>query len=162
NWNNGGGWNDATADVYPDWLQIDFNGSKSIDEIDVLTIQDDPASPAEPTLNMTFVNYGITAFEVQYWIGSGWATVPGGRDRKRLNWNNGGGWNDATADVYPDWLQIDFNGSKSIDEIDVFTIQDDPASPAEPTLNMTFVNYGITAFEVQYWIGSGWATVPGG
>src|SRR6266516_4831392 len=37
-------------------------------------------------------------------------------DRKGLNWNNGGGWNDATADAYPDWLQIDFNGSKSFDE----------------------------------------------
>jgi hypothetical protein len=30
-------------------------------------------------------------------------------DRNGNNWGNGGGWNDATADLYPDWLQVDFN-----------------------------------------------------
>jgi RHS repeat-associated protein len=88
------------------------------------------------------------------------ATVDG--DRKGLNWNNGGGWNDATAGAYPDWLQIDFNGSKTIDEIDVFTLQDNPASPVEPTETITFSAYGITAFDVQYWNGSSWVTVTGG
>ena len=27
---------------------------------------------------MTFAQYGVTSFEVQYWTGAAWATVPGG------------------------------------------------------------------------------------
>jgi YD repeat-containing protein len=83
-------------------------------------------------------------------------------DRKGLNWGNGGGWADSTANSYPDWLQIDFAGSKAIREIDVFTLQDNFTNPIEPTLTTTFSQYGITAFDVQYWSGSAWVTVPGG
>jgi len=83
-------------------------------------------------------------------------------DRRGLNWNNGGGWNDATASTQPDWLQIDFNGSKTIDEINVATLQDNPATPAEPTESMTFTLYGLTGYSVQYWNDSAWTTVPGG
>ena len=57
---------------------------------------------------------------------------------------------------------MDFAGTKTIDEIDVFTVQDNYASPTEPTDTQTFTNYGITDFDVQYWTGSAWATVPGG
>ena len=46
---------------------------------------------------------------------------------------NGGGWNDATAYTFPDWVQIVFNGAQTITEIDVFTIQDNYAAPADPT-----------------------------
>src|SRR5689334_17551683 len=57
-------------------------------------------------------------------------------------------------------------GSKTLDEIDVFTTQDDPldgiAPPVEPTEELTFKKYGIIDFEVQYWDGSKWVTVPGG
>ncbi len=48
------------------------------------------------------------------------------------------------------------------DQIDVFTIQDNYASPAEPTETMTFSTYGLTGYDVQYWNGSAWVTVPGG
>ena len=83
-------------------------------------------------------------------------------DRRGLNWNNGGGWNDATVNTHPDWLQIDFNGSKTIDEINVFTLQDNPAAPAEPTESMTFTLYGLTGYSVQYWNSSSWVSVTGG
>jgi hypothetical protein len=83
-------------------------------------------------------------------------------DRRGLGWGNGGGWNDATYNTYPDWVQVDFSGSKTINEIDVFTIQDNYSSPAVPTQVMTFSIYGITDFQVQYWNGSVWVTVPGG
>jgi RHS repeat-associated protein len=71
-------WLDSTYNSFPDWVQVDFNGSKIISEIDVITQQDDPQNPIEPTLTQTFSLYGITAFDVQYWTGSAWATVPGG------------------------------------------------------------------------------------
>src|SRR4051812_2456201 len=40
-------------------------------------------------------------------------------DRKGLNWGAGGGWNDATSNAFPDWLEIDFSGIQTINEIDV-------------------------------------------
>ena len=79
-----------------------------------------------------------------------------------MNWGSGGGWNDGTANIYPDWLQVNFIGSKTIDEIDVFTLQDNFANPIEPTSTTTFTQYGLTSFDVQYWDGANWITVPGG
>ncbi|MDY0747258.1 PKD domain-containing protein [Paucibacter sp. R3-3] len=330
NWNAGGGWNDGTKGIYPDWVQIDFNGTQTISEIDVFTLQDNTASPSVPTLDMTFSTYGVTQYEVQYWDGANWVDVQGGNvtgnnkvwrqftfppvntprirvlvsnalnnfsriveveawtpgsganqapvaaisgpasglvganlsfsgagstdaegaiasyawtfgdgtsasgvsvtksyaaagsytvtltvtdaaglssskmqtvvitvagsvainvaasanggvatassvfdsnypasavnngDRRGLNWGAGGAWADGTAGVYPDWVQIDFNGAQTISEIDVFTLQDNSSSPSVPTLAMTFSNYGITDFSVQYWNGAAWVAVPGG
>ena len=337
NWGAGGGWNDATTNAYPDWLQVTFAASQTIGEIDVFTLQDSFQSPVTPTTSTTFSLYGITAFEVQYWNGSAWTDVPNGNvtgnnlvwrkfafspittnsirilvngalntysrivevvawtatsgtniaptvtltspanaatftapatvslaatasdsdgtvakvefyrgstlvgtatsspytaadpglaagtytytaiaydnagatttsaaatvtvtaggassinvalassgasasasttysssypaasaingDRQGLNWGSGGGWNDATTNAYPDWLQITFASSQTIGEIDVFTLQDSFQSPVTPTTSTTFSLYGITAFEVQYWNGSAWTDVPNG
>jgi hypothetical protein len=46
-------------------------------------------------------------------------------DGKGQNWGSNGGWNDNTANSYPDWLQVDFISPKTINEIDVFTVQDE-------------------------------------
>jgi hypothetical protein len=46
--------------------------------------------------------------------------------------------------------------------VDVFTLQDNFASPAVPTAGMTFTQYGVTAFQAQYWDGAGWVDLPGG
>jgi hypothetical protein len=74
-------------------------------------------------------------------------------DRK-VNW-----WNDGTLSVFPDSIEVDLNGDKVIDEIDVFTVQDTPSAPLEPTQEMTFTHYGITKFEVQCWNGSDFVPV---
>ncbi len=241
-WGSGGGWNDLTANTWPDWLQLDMGSVQSVAEINVFSIQDNYASPVEPTEDLTFSLYGLKSFEVQFWTGSAWQTVPGGSvtgnnrvwrrftfapvltsglrvlvldaagsysrmaeleaystatsapaavnhaaqsaggsavasssysaafppasvnngDRRGVGWGAGGGWNDATAASWPDSVQVNFSASKSITEIDVFTVQDAYASPQEPTETMTFTQYGITAFEVQTWTGSAWSTVPGG
>jgi hypothetical protein len=55
-----------------------------------------------------------------------------------------------------------FNGSKTIDEIDVYSVKDDFNNPADPTEFETFSVYGVTNFEVQYWTGASWQTVPNG
>ncbi len=83
-------------------------------------------------------------------------------DRRGTGWGSGGGWCDSTGNSWPDWLEIDFSGLKSIDEVDVFSMQDTYTAPVEPTQTMTFANYGLKAFEVQYWNGSAWTAVPGG
>jgi PKD repeat protein len=80
-----------------------------------------------------------------------------------IGWGQGsGGWNDATAGIYPDWVEVNFGASKYIDWINVFTLQDNFENPSEPTLTQTFTLYGITDFDVQYWDGTSWVTVPGG
>ena len=334
NWGNGGGWRDKTLNQFPDWLQVRFNGLKAISAIDVFSLQDNWSAPIEPTPTLSFTQYGVTAFEVQYWTGTSWVPVPGGiatgntlvwrhfefaplvtdririlvtggqggasriveveawssggllpnvsptisltapapdarpapgasiavsatatdddgtvakveffRDttkigevfnppysitwsnvaagtyrltaratddrgastaseavtvivdtltnvaaqpnggvasasstsnsttppagandgnRTGLQWGSGGGWRDGTRDVMPDWLQVRFSGPKEIFEVDVVALQDNYAAGLEPTETMLFTLYGLTSFEVQYWTGNAWATVPGG
>jgi hypothetical protein len=79
--------------------------------------------------------------------------------RTGANWGVSGGWNDNTGSVYPDWVQINFNGSKTIDHVVLYTVQDNYANPIEPTDTTTFSLYGITAFTVQGWNGSSWVTL---
>ena len=83
-------------------------------------------------------------------------------DRKGVSWGNGGGWQDGTDGSWPDWLEIQFAGMRTIEEVDVFTVQDSYASPGTPTLSMTFTKYGLQDFVVEYWTGSAWQPVPGG
>ena len=238
NYFNGGVWH-SSAQTFPQWIQVDFNGFKTVDEIDVYAVQDNYQSPVEPTGTMTFSLYGLTSYEVQYWNGSSWMTVPGGNvsgnnlvwrkltfpaittakirvvitgtpdgwtrmpeveaygtdalprnnvalaangatatassilgslytasnaidgEHKGLNYFNGGVWH-SSAQTFPQWIQVDFNGNKTIDEIDVYSVQDNYQNPTEPTDTMTFSLYGLTSFDVQYWNGSAWMNVPGG
>ena len=82
-------------------------------------------------------------------------------DRKGLGWGVSGGWKDSTPNEFPDWVQVDFETTMRIDEVDVFTLQDAWWNPIEPTLTTVFNNNGITNFEAQYWTGSAWSPIPG-
>src|SRR6185369_11574264 len=90
---------------------------------------------------------------------STWGAING---NNRGPWGNGEGWNDATANVVPDWIQVDFAGSKTIDEINVFSLHDNYTQENTPTETQTFSLYGLLAFDVQYCNGSSWVTIPGG
>jgi hypothetical protein len=81
-------------------------------------------------------------------------------DRKGLSLSSGGGWRDDTAGVFPDWVEIEFQSVTNIDEVSVITQQDTWWNPVEPTETLTFVNYGVTSFDVQYWTGTAWLTIP--
>jgi len=70
-------------------------------------------------------------------------------EHRGLNWLSGGGWQGAGS-TNNDSLQVDFGDFKMIDEIDVFMIQDDYASPIEPSLDTPSTSYGLTNFTVQY------------
>lgn len=258
-WAIGGAWKDSTAGVFPDWLQVSFNGEKTIDEISVFAVRDDYQNTVDPTLATTTNLYSLIAFDVQYWNGTNWVTVPGGsitgnnkawtkitfspistqRIRVMVNnasldgysriaeleawgggptptpstsptpsptptstptpsptpagranfarttnggvatgstelnpasnaidgsrvWAIGGAWKDSSSGVFPDWLQVDFSNIKMIDEISVYAVKDDYNSIDEPTPSTTTTTYSLIAFEVQYWNGAAWVTVPGG
>jgi hypothetical protein len=69
-------------------------------------------------------------------------------DQKGLNAGAGGSWLSSTT-TFPQWVQVDFNGSKTISQIGVFSLQDNYANPIEPTETTTFSLYGLTGFDVQ-------------
>src|SRR5262249_36522476 len=50
--------------------------------------------------------------------------------------------------AFPGWLQVDFNGVKTINQIDLYLGRD--------------ILQVLTDFDVQYWGDSGWVTVTGG
>jgi hypothetical protein len=72
-----GVWLDGTKGSFPDWIQIDFKGKQTIDQIVVVTRQDNLTSTAIPALTLPCNLYGISNFEVQYWDGK-WVTVKNG------------------------------------------------------------------------------------
>jgi hypothetical protein len=120
------------------------------------------SAPDGQRMNVALVANGGVATASSTFSSSFPAAGVNNGDRRGVVWGGGGGWNDATGDAFPDWAQITFSGQQTISEIDVYTLQDNYASPVEPTATLTFTKYGITAFDVQYWNGSGWVTVPGG
>ena len=336
-------WQDDTAGVGPDWIEIAFNGARTLDEVAVFSVQDNYNSPSEPTPTMACTLHGLVDFTVQYWSGAGWQVVPGGVVRGNtqvwrsitfaplttsrirvlversqdawsrvaeieayettsaidegspaniaptvtltspanntsylapaslplsasaadsdgaitqvtffangqavgqdttapysLEWTNvpagsyaltavaidsagasttsapvlvyvtaensssarsnvalasqgatatasssfdeghlpgsaingdrrgvrgAGYWNDATSGGGPDWIEVAFSGPKTLQEINIFSVQDDYSAPIEPTPTMEFTIYGLADLTVQYWTGAGWADVPGG
>ena len=111
-------------------------------------------------MNVALSSNGASATASSYYNSS---YGPGGvinGDRAGNNWGNGGGWNSACCgNTFPDWLQINFNGTKSITQAIVYSVQNQYWAPSEPTDTMTFSSYGVVNFSVQGWDGSGWVTL---
>jgi RHS repeat-associated protein len=80
-------------------------------------------------------------------------------DRTGRTWGNGGGWNDNTAQTFPDWVEIDFKSPQSISSVNVVTLQNNFATGIDPLSTTTFTLYGVTAFHVQVLSGGNWVTV---
>lgn len=77
------------------------------------------------------------------------SVIDGRTDPARWGYE-GGGWQDATAGVFPDWLEVAFAGPKLIDRVDVYTLNS-AAFPAD--------TYGIRDYLLEYWAGDGWRTL---
>jgi hypothetical protein len=128
--------------------------------------------PVNPTpINVASVSQGATVTASSTFDVGGVSYDPNNvinGDRKGTHWGAtrgavlDSGWSDSTTDSWPDWIQINFASQQQIDEIDVFTLQDSYQNPVEPTPSMTFTQYGITDFDVQYLAGTEWVDVPGG
>ncbi len=95
-------------------------------------------------------------------------------DRKGLNYGNGGVWSTCseqyiTPSVGTPYIQqgpivVDFNQLRTINQINLFTTQDDLYNPVEPTAGMTSTTQGTKDFSIQYWDASGqrWTTITPG
>jgi Domain of unknown function (DUF1929)/F5/8 type C domain len=98
------------------------------------------------------------------------ASAANNGDRRGQSWGTpAGGWNDSSEGAYSqDWVRVDFNGNKTINEINVYTLRDNFASQTtDPTLFETFntavnTGQGATSYDVQYLSGSGWITIDCG
>lgn len=58
------------------------------------------------------------------------------------DWGNGGGWMNKTAGSFPNSVEINFSGAKTVDAINLYTLDtaDNPAS-----------QYGVRNVSLQYW-----------
>lgn len=140
--------------------------SASISHLQEEEFDDNEDAQSEYLFNMALESEGATAIASST---SGPAQASGtytpisllDGDRRGVNWSNNNGWRCATANQYPDWVEVHFDAPKRIQEIDVFTLKDDYQNPAQPTLAETFSILGITDFELHYWNGSSWIFLAG-
>ncbi|MGA9997905.1 MAG: Ig-like domain-containing protein [Pyrinomonadaceae bacterium] len=111
-------------------------------------------------VNVALASNGATASASSYFNGFAPSGVING-DRKGLGLGQNGYWS-SSGPGFPQSLEVSFSGTKTLTEIDVFTVQDNYSNPSEPTSALTFSQYGMTSYEVQYWNGSEYVDVPGG
>ena len=113
-------------------------------------------------MNVAAAAQGATASSSSNYSSANPASAVIDGDRRGANYAGGGMWADSTYNAYPDWVEIAFAGSRTISQVNVFSVQDAWYAPSEPTPAMTWSMYGVNNFTVQYWTGSAWQTVPNG
>ncbi len=129
--------------------------------------------PDDPRYNVALASAGSTAIADTQLSDRYPASAAIDGDSTGNTWGSGGGWNDGTRSSFPDILEVDFNGLQVIDEIDVYTLQNNWKTAGEPTLDTSASMKGILDFDVQTntttcaaggpcTIGTAWVTVPGG
>ena len=150
-------WTPAVAGTYALTAIATDNGGASRESAPITVT----VSPPAGRTNVAFAAYGAVVTASSFSTGCPTTSANNG-DRRGTSWGNGGGWADGTPDAWPDWVEVQFNAPQMIEEIDLFTVQDNASSPVEPTPTMTFTKWGIVDFTVQYWTGTAWQTVPGG
>lgn len=115
---------------------------------------------ASGAINVAATANGGVATSSSSWPGYPPSAVNNG-DRRGAPYGGGGTWSDGTGNVFPDWVQIDFAGAKTIEKIDVFGLQDNRSAPVEPSATLTCAACPLD-FTVQYWTGASWQAVPNG
>jgi hypothetical protein len=120
-------------------------------------------------INVALATNGAVASASSVYNGNFPVAAVNNGDRKAMSWGSGGGWNDNTqGDYSSDIVQIHFPAFNFVSQINVLTLRDNyQGNQTPPTLTETFSTcensgYGITEFEVQFWNGSMWVTVPDG
>lgn len=117
--------------------------------------------------NVALASRGTTANASSELTGRTAAAAING-DRKGLHWgtdpSTGSGWHDEYQNAWPDVVEVDFGAPRRINEVNVYSVQDDLLNPVEPTPTMTFTAYGLVDFTMKYWNAatSAWDDLPGG
>lgn len=58
------------------------------------------------------------------------------------DWGSGGGWSDNTPGVFPDWVEISFSGSKTVDSMNIYTVNRE---------DLKADTYGVRDLSFEYW-----------
>ena len=116
-------------------------------------------NPRRQSINVALAaNGGVASASSTYSAGFPVSAVNNG-DRTGAGWGSGGGWNDATPSAYPDWVQIDFSGSKTIDHVIVYHAAGQLRESGRADCGDRRSRlYGVTDFTVQTWNGAAWVT----
>lgn len=153
-WGTGSeGWNDATPNSFPDWIEVDFGRTRRLNWINVYTLPDNYKDfYEEPKLTHTFSQYGITDFDVQYWTGRDWRTVPGGAMRGNRNVWRKISFPVVTTDKIRVVVLNALGGESRIIEIEAFHLNDLPqakiiAKPQGHTKSS--VHFDTRAFDID-------------
>lgn len=120
------GWNDGTPNVFPDWIEVDFSRVHRINWINVFTLPDDFKDGRDRDLNEKFSQYGITDFDVQYWNGRTWRTVPGAAIRNNRNIWRMISFPAIATDKIRVVVHNSIDGESRITEIEAFHLNDLP------------------------------------
>ncbi len=138
-WGNGDGWNDDTVnDFSNDWVQLDFNSVKTLDQIKVHTL-DSAQYPAS--------EYGVKDYEIKYWDSDSgsWQTV------EEVTDNTEGTVTNNFSAVETDKIRIKINDSNDskysrLTEVEIYNTQEQyknilqGAADADLTINGVQVN----------------------
>ena len=111
------------------------------------------------SVNVALASAGAVAFASSTFSASFPVSAINNGDRAGLNFGAGGVWKDATANAFPDWVEIDFSSAQTIDRVIVYSLQDNYTNPVDPSDTLTFTQRGLTAFDIQAWNGTAWVTV---
>ena len=68
-------------------------------------------------------------------------------------------WTDDTVDEFPDEVQVNFFGNKTIDRVVVYSVQDNYFDGVDPTDTDPCYVYGLVDFTVEGWNGRDWVTL---
>ncbi|MDO9446834.1 MAG: matrixin family metalloprotease, partial [Candidatus Nitrotoga sp.] len=93
--------------------------------------------PTTTSSNLALASVGAVASASSVTDSSYPASAVNNNQRTGAPWGNGGGWRDGTSNTYPDWVQINFNGTKTVDRVVIYTLQDNLTNPIEPTDTLT-------------------------
>ena len=83
-------------------------------------------------------------------VGTDWGVL------QPMAWGNT--WQDGTT-TWPDWLEVDFRATRTIDGVTVYSLQDNHRTPVPLRDDLTFTLYGVIDAEVAAWVGNSWQKV---
>ena len=144
-------------------ITAEYNGNTNLDVSTSPALTQEVTEALSTCVNVAAASYGATT-SASSSFGPGYE-ASGAIDGNHTgnNWGTGVGWNDGTSDVFPDTLTINLGAPQQVNEIYVYSLQDNYLNPSEPVESMTFSLYGLTNFQVQIPDGiGGWVDVPGG